>query len=156
MGLLKSIGLIILSYFIWIVPIDIAGALLVTILPGPDSYTFSGHAGYGSIALYYVVWLVAGCLAGAFFTSHSFKTTKGNGLVQQNPIVIFIIALFLSVMLILFFYSVGEMAVPVWDFSSNYYVPGNRYMTYIFFISFLLMTGLLLNEGKRSNIDKRA
>ena len=86
MGLLKSIGLIILSYFIWVVLIDICGVLLLTILPEPDSYTFSGHAGYGSIALYYVVWLVASDLAGAFFTSHSFKTTKGNGLVQQNQL----------------------------------------------------------------------
>ncbi len=156
MGLLKSIGVIILSYFICIVLIDIAGALLVTILPEPNGYTFSGHAGYGSIALYYVVWLVAGCLAGAFFTSYNFKTTKGNGLVQQNPIVIFIIAMLLSAMLILFFYSIGEMAVPVWDYSSNYYVPGNRYLTYTFFISFLLITLLLLKNGKQGNMGKRA
>ena len=148
MSLLKSIGLIILSYFIRIVLTDIAGVLLVTILPGPDSYTFSGHAGYGSIALYYVVWLIAGCLVGAFFTSRSLEITKGNQRLQRKPVVIFIIALLLSAMLILFFYSVGEMAVPVWDSSSNYYVPGNRNMTYTFFISFLLITGLLLSKEK--------
>ncbi|PZR29207.1 MAG: hypothetical protein DI535_04110 [Citrobacter freundii] len=147
MALLKSIGRIFLSYLLWIVLIDIGGALLVTILPGPDSYTFSGHAGYGSIALYYVVWMVAGCLAGAFFTI-SFKTGNEKDLPQPKPILIFIIALLLSAALICFFYSVGEMARPDRDYSGNYYVPGNRYMTYTFFSSFLLITFLLLNDKK--------
>ena len=134
---------------------DVFGALLVTILPEPGSYTFSGHAGYGSIALYYIVWLVTGCLAGAFFTSHSVKTIKGDGAVQRNPIVIFIIAMLLSATLILVFYSVGEMAVPVWGYSGDYYVPGNRYLTYTFFVSFLLITLLLLKKEKQGNIGKR-
>lgn len=155
MAMLKSFGLIILSYFIWTVLADIAGVLLVIILPEPGGRTLSGRPGPGSIALYYVVWLVAGCFAGAFFTSHSFKPTKGDDPVRQKPIGIFIIALILSAILILFFYSVGEMAVPNWDYGGNYYVPGNRHLTYAFFISFLLITLLLLNDGKHGDMSKR-
>ena len=155
MALLKSTGLIILSYFTWIVLTDIAGVLLVIILPEPGGRTLSGRPGPGSVALYYAVWLVAGCFAGALFTSHSFKPTKGDDLVQQKPMLIFTIALLLSAILILFFYSVGEMIVPDWEYGGNYYVPGNRYLTYAFFISFLLTTFWLLHEGKYSNRNKK-
>ncbi|MBS1608975.1 MAG: hypothetical protein JSS70_09480 [Bacteroidetes bacterium] len=156
MSLLKSVGHIILFYFVWIVATDIAGVLLVSILPEPDSHTLSGHAGYGSMALYYTVWLVAGCFAGAAFTIHCIEKTKKNQLVQQKPLLIFIIALLLSAALILIFYLVGEMEVPDLDYSSDYsYVPGNRYMTFTFFISFLLITLLLLKADKHSYLFRK-
>ncbi len=156
MSLQKSISYIILFYFVWIVITDIAGVLLVSILPEPDSHTLSGHAGYGSIALYYTVWLVAGCIGGAVFTIYSIEKTKKNQLVQQKPMVIFIIALLLSVILISIFYLIGEMNVPDPDYSSDYYyVPGNRYMTFTFFISFLLVTLFLLNtENRHRSLEK--
>lgn len=156
MGSLKSIGVIALSYLIYVALTDIAGALLVTVLPGPDSVTFSGHSGYGSVALYYVVWFVAGCFAGAFFTAYNFKDKKkADEPVQENRLLIFMIALVMSAGLILFFYSVGEMNEVDWDYSSNYYVPGNRSLTYTFFGSFLAVMVLVLGSGRKGEVEKK-
>jgi len=155
MSLSKSIGIIVLSYFICFAITDVAGAILVTIVPGPGSQTFSGHSGYGSIALYYVVWLVAGCFGGAFFASNSLNKTKGNERIQRSPMIIVAIGLLLSAALILIFYSIGEMGVPDLSYSSNYYVLGHRYLTYTFFTSFLAVAFLLLKPGKQVNRGKR-
>lgn len=155
MNIGKSIGVIALCYIICVIVLDIAGALLVTILPEPDSVRLNGTAGPGSTALYYTVWLVAGSIAGAFFISSSLEATKNNALIQQKPIVIFIIALFLSVALTLFLYSVGEMKKPGWSYDQNHYVPGHRYMTFVFFISFLFTTYLLRNMEKNNSVKEK-
>ncbi len=149
MSLIKSIGVIALCYIGCVLAFDLAGVLLVTFLPEPGGYRLNGSAGFGSVALYYAVWLVAGCFAGAFFISLSLEATKLNTLVQRQPLIIPGIALVLSVALILFFYAVGEMQDPRFNFSNDYYVPGHRNVTYTYFISFLLICLLLRNREKK-------
>ncbi|MGN6294071.1 MAG: hypothetical protein ACTHMV_15095 [Chitinophagaceae bacterium] len=149
MSLLKAIGIIILCYLIPAIVIDIAGVLLVTILPGPGSRRLNGNAGFGSTALYYVVWVTAGCLAGFFFTVYSREATRASIAIQRRPILIFIIGLLLSAGLLLLFYATGEMNGSWISLGNNYYVPGHRNVTYIFFISLLLVSLLLLKMEKR-------
>jgi hypothetical protein len=149
MSFIKAIGVIVLCYIGYIVAIDLIAVLLVTILPEPGDRRLNGSAGFGSLALYYAVWLVAGCLAGAFFIMQSLERTKGNVLIQQRPLLIVLTALLLSAGLILFFYLLGEMPDPRVTYSNSYYVPGNRSMTWTFFISFLLVSFLFRNMEKK-------
>lgn len=148
MSFLKAISVIILCYIGWIVVIDLAAVLLVTILPEPGGRRLNGTAGFGSMALYYAVWLVAGCLAGAFFVMQSLEFTKTNVLVKKQPLIIISIAVVLSFVLIALFYFLGEMQNPRYSYSIDPYVPGNRNLTFTFFISFLLASFLLRNMEK--------
>lgn len=127
-----------LFYLGCIIVFDLAGVICSILLPEPGGRRSGGQAGFGSIALYYAVWLVAGCFAGSFFCSLSIEFTKKNAIVQKNPIVVLLTAVLLSAVLILFFYSVGEMLNPVVNTFNDYYVPGHAGMTYTYFISFLL------------------
>lgn len=148
MSFFKTICIIILCYLIPAIVIDIAGALLVTILPGPDSRRLNGNAGFGSTALYYIVWMTAGCLAGFFFTTYSREATRASIMIQRRPFLIFIIGLLLSAGLILLFYTTGEMNGSWISSGNNYYVPGHRNVTYTFFVSFLLVSFILLKMEK--------
>ncbi|MES2774443.1 MAG: hypothetical protein V4722_09675 [Bacteroidota bacterium] len=132
MGLPKAFSIVVLYYLGCFIVFDIAGALLVTILPEPGGYRLNGSPGFGSMALYYTVWFVTGILSGAIFTTAGRDSTSNCLLVQKYPIVISAMALLLSAGLIAAFYFFGEMN------AHGYYVPGNRYMTYTFFISFLV------------------
>lgn len=135
MSLIKATGIMILCYLACVILFDLAAVLLVTILPEPGARRLSGQAGLGSKGLYYAVWLVSGCFAGSVYSAISFAYTHTSPVVSSMPGIIFLMALLLSVALVLFFYSIGEMQVP--RFNNDYYVPGHKNMTYTFFISFL-------------------
>ncbi|HMU46753.1 MAG TPA: hypothetical protein PKC72_10320 [Chitinophagaceae bacterium] len=149
MTFLKALRTIVLICLASLIIFDIAGVLLVTILPGPGSRRLGGYPGFGSVALYYTVWLVAGCFAGFFFSMYSFEKTASNVLIRQKPIIVFITALVLSIILILVFYWLGEMQNPRYNFNNDYYVPGHRNVTFAYFISFLLVCLLSRNIGKK-------
>lgn len=151
MAFLKTFGAIILFYFASLIIFDLAGVLLVTILPGPGSRRLGGYPGFGSVALYYTVWVVAGCFAGLFFSMFSFEKTASNVMIRNRPILVFIIALILSTILILVFYSLGEMQDPRYNYNNDYYVPGHRNVTFTYFISFLLVCFLARNMGKKNS-----
>lgn len=134
MNLLKASGFILLCYTGCIVVTDLAAVLLVTLLPEPGSRRLNGQAGFGSTLLYYAVWLVAGCIAGFIYTAACLENLPSDKLFRKAPVMVFMLALIFSVLLIMLFYSIGEMQVP--QFNNDYYVPGHAYMTYTFFISF--------------------
>ncbi|RZS75130.1 hypothetical protein [Pseudobacter ginsenosidimutans] len=137
MSFLKACMYCLLCYIGCIAVIDLAAVLLVTLLPGPGGRRLNGQAGFGSKILYYAVWLVAGCIAGTVYSAGSLALTGSNGLIRKQPVWIFILALVFSILLIAFFYSMGEMLVP--QYNNDYYVPGHAYMTWTFFISFLVI-----------------
>jgi hypothetical protein len=128
-------GYCLLCYVCWIFVVDLAAVLLVTLLPEPGGRRWNGHAGFGSKILYYAVWLVAGCMAGAIYSGASLEHTRSNRLVRKAPVMVFILALVFSTLLIMLFYYIGEMQTP--RFNYDYYVPGHAHMTYTFFVSFL-------------------
>ncbi len=148
MPFLKALGIIILCYLAALLLFDIAGVLVVTLLPTPDSRRLGNYPGFGSVALYYAVWLVAGCFAGSFYAIHSVDKTKDNELIRQRPVIVFVTALVLSAVLIFVFYLLGEMQNPRFNTNHDYYVPGHRNVTYTYFASFLLMSFLLRDYGK--------
>jgi hypothetical protein len=149
MSFLKAIGISILIYIICIVVVDIGAVLIAFFLPEPGGRRLSGGAGFGSTALYYVLWAVAGCFGGVFYIATSLDKTQSCKLVQQYPVTVPGIALVLSAILIVVFYAVGEMNTYSYASSDFYYVPGHRYMTYTFFVS-LVLTSFFLSykEGK--------
>ncbi len=135
MSFLKVCGYCFLCYCGCIVVTDLAAVLLVTLLPEPGGRRLNGQAGFGSKVLYYAVWIVAGCIASAFYSAASLEHIQSNKLMPKTPWIVFVLALVFSALLIVLFYSIGEMQVP--QFNSDYYVPGHKQMTYTFFISFL-------------------
>lgn len=151
MNLIKATGIIILCYLVCIILFDLITVLLVTILPEPGARRLNGQAGFGSKVLFFVVWLVSGCFAGSIYSAVSFAYTQRNPAVNAMPGIVFLIALLLSIALVLFFYSMGEMQVP--RFNNDYYVPGHTHMTYTFFISFL---GICLYQWKLLLVHKRS
>lgn len=138
MSISKAIGTIILLYLGCVVLFDLAGVICATLVPEPGGRRLGGQAGFGSKALYFSVWLVAGIFSGSFFCSLSLGFTKNNLVIQKFPVVILLIALLLSAALIFFFYSIGEMLSYRVNTFHDYYVPGHAGMTYTFFISFLV------------------
>jgi len=149
MHLAKAIGYIILCYSGSIVLVDLAAVLVVTILPSPGARRWGGYPGFGSTALYYAVWLVAGCFAGSFYWAYSSEVTRKNVFIHNNPSFIFLAACILSAGLIVIFFLAGEMLNPRYNFNNDYYVPGHRNMTYTFFGAFLLMCLILLRTVKK-------
>lgn len=149
MGVIRSIGIIILFYLGCIIVADLAGVICATLLPEPGGRRLGGQAGFGSIALYYTVWLVAGLFAGSFFGSLSIGFTKKDPVLQRFPAIILLIALVSSSAFIFFFYSIGEMQMPVFNSFHDYYMPGHADMTYTFFISFILSCLIQLIVSRR-------
>ena len=146
---LKTIFIIAMVYFGCIVVFDIAAVLLVTILPEPDGYRLNGHPGFGSVVLYYVVWFVAGSLSGASYTMASLEVVEKKYQMGNKPVIIFSNAIILSALLIFIFYAIDEMKNPHNNYNNNYYVPGHKKVTYVYFISFLIMCLLLLKMNKK-------
>ena len=125
MTLAKSILIVIGYYIVIVVVADIAGVLLNTL--------FDIFAGRGkSTFLYYTVWFVMAIFAGIvyFLTSSGVKV---NETFAKNSWIIILIGIILSIIFIFIFYANGQM-----DETNAYYVPGNPYMTYTFFVTFIL------------------
>jgi hypothetical protein len=148
MNMLKAIGKLLLIYVASFVAVDIAGALLVTILPSPGGRRMGGGPGFGSLLLYYVVWIVAGCFMGLFYTEGGREKTTNSIHIQRHPLIVPAAALIFSILSIILFYALGQMSVYRYANSDFYYVPDNRYMTYAFFIS-MLATSLFLTRHAR-------
>lgn len=132
MNLIKSILIASLLYCFWIVIIDVAGALLVTILPGPGSRRLNGNAGWGSLALYYAVWSVAGFFAGFFYIGSCINALKGAKGMLQDAILALTVAGALTYILVRQLYQLNEMN------ANDIYVPGSENLTLTFLGVFFL------------------
>ncbi len=132
MNLVKSILVASLLYCFWIVVLDIGAALLVTILPEPGARRLNGNAGFGSLALYYTVWAVAGFFAGFFYIGSGVDSLKENKGMMRDVIIALAVAIVLTYLLIDQLYRMNEMN------KYGIYVPGNEYMTLTFLGAFFL------------------
>ncbi len=132
MKLVSSILVTSLIYCFWIVILDIGAALLVTILPEPGAIRINGNAGFGSLALYYTVWAVAGLFAGFFYVGSSVDSMKENKGMMKDAIIALGVAAVLTYVVIEQLYRLNEMN------KSGIYVPGNEYMTLTFLGAFFL------------------
>jgi hypothetical protein len=122
----KKIVTAFVYYIIVVVVADLVGVLAVTIFD-----IFIGRFG----ALYYTIWLVIGVFGGIFYMGACQKGSPG----QYSPadgILATLVSLVLSTVLIFVFYQLGEMPTNVGD--HDYYVPGHKYVTYTFFITFVV------------------
>ena len=126
MTLAKSILIVIGYYIVIVVVADIAGVLLNTLFD-----IFAGRS--KSTLLYYTVWFVTAIFAGMLYFGLASSTVKVNETFAKNNWIITLIAIILSMILFFIFYANGQM-----DETNTYYVPGNPYMTYTFFVTFIL------------------
>ena len=126
MTFVKSIFIVIGYYILIIVVADVAGVLLNTFFD-----IFAGRS--KSTLLYYAVWFVTAIFAGMLYFSFASSTVKVNETFAKNNWIIILIGIILSIILIFIFYANGQM-----EETKMYYVPGNPYMTYTFFITFIL------------------
>ena len=137
MSLTKSILIIIGCYLAAVIAFDIIGVLANSLI---DIFGRRGK----STMLYYTVWFVAAVFAGVVYFNVAYSYVKTNGTVKTNNWIIIAIALALSALAFVVFYAQGQMQE-----TAMYYVPGNPYMTYTFFITFLLaaLLGKNLENG---------
>ena len=110
-----------------VVVADLIGVLAVTIFDILFDRFDSG-------ALYYAIWLVIGVFGGIFYISacHQWsgdQYSPGDGILATS------VSLVLSALLIFVFYQLGEMSTNVTTY--DYYIPGHKYVTYTFFITFV-------------------
>ena len=126
MPLLKSILIIIGFYIASVLVFDIIGVLVNSFFD-----IFAGRS--KSTLLYYTVWFVGAIFAGIIFANLAYSYTNKNTIVKDKPIIIAMVAILLSAVAIWIFYYYNQM-----DDNNAYYVPGNMYMTYTFFITFIL------------------
>ena len=126
MTFIKSILIVIGYYIVIVVVADVAGVLLNTLFD-----IFAGRS--KSTLLYYAVWFVTAIFAGMLYFSFASSTVKVNETFAKNSWIIILIGIILSTILIFIFYANGQMTE-----TNMYYVPGNPYMTYTFFITFIL------------------
>ena len=122
----KTILFIIGCYLATVIVADIAGVLINTLFD-----LFAGRS--KSKLLYYTVWFVLAIFAGMLYFSFANDYVKTNQTLQKNSWVIFFIAIVLTTVAILIFYAIRQM-----EESGMYYVPGNPYITYTFFITYIL------------------
>ncbi len=149
MNLVKTIFIASLLYCFWIVVIDIVGALLVSVLPEPGARRLNGSAGFGSVALYYTVWLVAGFFAGFFYIESCINALKENKGMLQDAIIAFAVAVALTYVLVRQLYKMNEMS------AHDIYVPGNEYMTFTFLGAFFLASLIGIYIQYREYKDER-
>ena len=137
MKIIKAILIIIGLYLVAIIAFDIIGVIINSII---DVFGRRGK----STMLYYTVWFVAAVFAGVLYFNAAYSYTKTNETVKNNNWIIIVIALALSALAFIIFYTQGQMQE-----TEMYYVPGNPYMTYTFFITFLLaaLLGKNLENG---------
>ena len=137
MSLTKSILIIIGCFVAAIITFDIIGVLINSII---DVFGRRGK----STMLYYSVWFVAAVFAGMLYFNVAYSYVKTNDEVKSKSWLIIVIALALSALAFVVFYTQGQMQE-----TDMYYVPGNPYMTFTFFITFLLsaLLGKNLENG---------
>ena len=133
MPLFKSILIIIGFYIASVLVFDIIGVLVNSFFD-----IFAGRS--KSTLLYYTVWFVGAIFAGIIFANLAYSYTNKNTIVKDKPIIIVMVAILLSAVALWIFYYYNQMAD-----NDTYYVPGNKYMTYTFFITFILATAFGCN-----------
>ena len=126
----KKILTAFVCYIIVVVVADLVGVLAVTIFDILLDRFDSG-------ALYYAIWLVIGVFSGIFYMGACQQGSRGDGILAAS------VSLVLSTLLIFVFYQLGEMLTNVDDY--DYYVPGHKYVTYTFFITFVVTAFLVGN-----------
>ena len=136
--MLKHFLVAALCFLLIIAVADVAGVILVTVLDILFNRFKSG-------ALFYTVWLVAAIFAGTFYMALCLDKTRSDSHPKGNQFIAIVSALIMSVTCILIFHQLGEMSVTAPD--NDYYVPGHRYVTYIFFIAFVMTAFLVRNLG---------
>lgn len=132
MNHVKSVLVASLLYCFWVAFLDIGAALLVTILPEPGARRLNGNAGFGTMALYYTIWAVAGFFAGFFYVGSNINTLKKNKEMVKDAIIALAVAVICTYVLLEQLYNLNEMN------KSGIYVPGNESMTLTFLGSFFL------------------
>ena len=137
MSLTKSILIIIACYVSAIIAFDIIGVVINSII---DIFGSRGK----STMLYYTIWFVAAVFAGMLYFNVAYSYVKTNNADKSNNWIIIVIAIALSALAFIIFYTQGQMQE-----TEMYYVPGNPNMTYTFFITFLLsaLLGKNLENG---------
>ncbi len=131
----KKIVTAFVYYIIVVVVADLAGVLAVNIFD-----VLFGR--FDSGALYYAIWLVIGVFGGIFYWGAYQQASRG----QYSPgdgILVISVSILLSTLLIFIFYQSGEMSTTAAKY--DYYVPGHKYVTYTFFISFVITAFLSRN-----------
>jgi hypothetical protein len=113
-------------YIIVVLVADLAGVLAVTLF---DILFIR----FDSSALYYAIWLVIGVFSGIIYMG-IFRQGESKLQDPVNGIVTVLVAVVMSSLLILAFHLIGEMHTNVAAY--DYYVPGHKYVTYTFFITF--------------------
>ena len=143
----KKTGTAFFYYIIVVVVADLAGMLAVNIFD-----ILFGR--FDSAALYYAIWLVLGVFGGVFYWGACQQASRGQ-YAPGDGILVISVSILLSALLIFIFYQSGEMSTTVSNY--DYYVPGHKYVTYTFFISFVI-TALLssnITVNKDSSTQKK-
>ena len=143
MSLTKSILIIIGCYLAAIIAFDIIGVLANSLI---DIFGRRGK----STMLYYTVWFVAAVFAGMLYFNVAYSYVKTNNADKSNNWIIIVIAIALSALAFIIFYTQGQMQE-----TDMYYIPGNPYMTYTFFITFLLAALLGKNLENEQNVESK-
>jgi hypothetical protein len=133
--MLKKLLTAFIYYIIVVVVADLTGVLAVTLLDIIFTRFESG-------ALYYAIWFVLAVFAGIFYISVFLQRSRGQ-LSPGDGILASSVSLVLSALLIIIFHLAGEMQASVANY--DYYVPGNKYVTYTFFITFVATAFLCRN-----------
>jgi hypothetical protein len=128
-------------YIIVVVVADLVGLLAVTILD-----ILFGR--FDSGALYYAVWMVIGVFGGIIYSS-TCQQAGGGQYAPGDSILATSVSLVLSALLIFLFCQSGEMLTTVAKY--DYYVPGHKYVTYTFFITFVVTAFLGRNITATKN-----
>lgn len=132
----KKILTAFVCYIIVVVAADLVGVLAATI------FDIILGSKYDSAALYYAIWFVIGVFSGIFYMGACLQRTQGEA-APGDRILATLVALALSTLLIYIFYQLGEMSTNVDNY--DYYVPGHKYVTYTFFITFVVAGFLARN-----------
>jgi hypothetical protein len=140
----KKILTAFVCYIIVVVVADLVGVLAVTLF---DILIFDilFDSRFDIGALYYAIWLVIGVYGGIYYTSACEQGSRG----QYSPrdgILATSVSFVLSTMLIFLFYQLGEMSTNAAKY--NYYVPGHKYVTYTFFVTFVATAFVVNYRGR--------
>jgi hypothetical protein len=147
-GLAGMILYIILAYTLSLVVFDLIG-VAATFLA--EVFTHRGK----SELLFYAIWFVAAIFNGLFFVSFSYEKMQENKMVSKNWMIVALCVL-LGVLALLIFHWFGQMQ----DSGSsefNHWVPGDKGLTYTYFITFMLSTFFFHNmeEWNRKRYIKK-
>ena len=127
MNTIKASVIIISFYFTTVIAFNIIGVLANSLLD-----IFAGRS--KSTLLYYTVWFVTAIFAGCIYFLMATDYIKANTFYNKNSWFIITVSIILSAFAIYIFNTDGQMQNQT--FNINYYVPGNKSMTYTYFITF--------------------